>query len=153
MTWTVVAPNNLAKTYFYISYLVIDWWPIHSLGSAKLFYCMSPYPKDMTLSKIAYEISNQHDFWLDLLFLSFDFWFPSFDFWFPNWFLILRNSSTNPTQAIILCPSPFRVTRRLSHDHLGGILSKASRSPWFWVPWTLSCIWVLVEFRAWKKPS
>ena len=65
--------------------------------------------------KIAYEISNHLDFQLD-------FWLPSWflisklisdfhvDFWLPYWFLIL---STNPIQAIMLCPGPCSSYREL----------------------------------------
>ena len=41
------------------------------------------WPRGMTPLKMAYEISNHHDFRLD-------FWFLNFDLWFPSWFLISK---------------------------------------------------------------
>ena len=60
--------------------------------------------KGMTSSKIAYEILNDHDFWI-----------LRFDFWFPSWFMIsklisyseklLLHKATKSIQVIILCLS------------------------------------------------
>ena len=56
---------------------------LSTYGESPIFHIYFIITKGSNSFKIAYKISNHHDFWLD-------FWFLYFDFWFPHWFLISK---------------------------------------------------------------